>query len=92
MELVQGIERKYELVETAQTTDCGLNPAWLLLAQEKDVVCVNEAYTMLNSGSVATFTKDLKILSNITTIPGPSEGVIVRTEWFFRMWPVLLIQ
>lgn len=48
--------------------------------------------TMLNSGSVATFTKDLKILSNITTIPGPSEGVIVRTEWFFRMWPVLLIQ
>ncbi|KAL8382302.1 hypothetical protein RB595_006206 [Gaeumannomyces hyphopodioides] len=71
-----GTAKPFELREVASTVDCGLNPAWLEIDRlSGNILCLNEAYTLTNSGSVASFDKDLALLSNQTVLAGPAASV-----------------
>lgn len=66
----------YSLEESDLTLDCGYNPGWLELDQVTGTLfCANEAYTIPNSGSLSSFSRDtFALLSNVTTDYGPAQS------------------
>ncbi|KAH6719335.1 Lactonase, 7-bladed beta-propeller-domain-containing protein [Leptodontidium sp. MPI-SDFR-AT-0119] len=65
----------YSLEESDSTLDCGYNPGWLELDQVTGTLfCANEAYTIPNSGSLSSFSRDtFALLSNVATDYGPAQ-------------------
>lgn len=64
----------YLLEEVDSTLDCGYNPGWLDQAMGT-LFCANEAYTIPNSGSLSSFSKDtFALLDNVTTDYGPAQS------------------
>ncbi|KAI5922166.1 putative isomerase YbhE [Camillea tinctor] len=72
----------YSLEEVGSSLDCGYNPAWLALEKgTSTLLCANEAYTIANVGSLASFSKEsLSILDNVTTDYGPAQAAFFATN------------
>ncbi|KAI0844933.1 putative isomerase YbhE [Daldinia vernicosa] len=70
------VDGSHSLREVGSTLGCGRNPGWLELDPVTDTLfCANEAYTITDAGSVASFSKEsLSILGNITTDYGPVQS------------------
>ncbi|KAF2094402.1 hypothetical protein NA57DRAFT_60446 [Rhizodiscina lignyota] len=76
----------YSLNTIWQTADCGWNPGWLELDKSTNTLyCLNEAYTLPNSGSLSSWSIDStsqsysepSLLNNVTTDYGPVHGTII---------------
>ncbi|KAI1659595.1 putative isomerase YbhE [Daldinia decipiens] len=70
------VDGSHSLREVGSTLECGRNPGWLELDPVTGTLfCANEAYTITNAGSVASFSKEsFSILGNITTDYGPAQS------------------
>ncbi|KAG6361209.1 hypothetical protein INS49_009433 [Diaporthe citri] len=69
-------EGVYTFSLLAETNGCGYNSAWMELDKSRNVLlCLSEAYTLQNAGSLAALNAEtLGVTSNITTLFGPAAG------------------
>ncbi|KAI1374703.1 putative isomerase YbhE [Hypoxylon crocopeplum] len=70
------VDGSYSLKEVGSTLDCGYNPGWLELDQATGTLfCSNEAFTIPNSGSIASFSKEsFSMIDNATADYGPAQS------------------